>query len=130
MLPKGLSEQGIRKLAEIGETIYGVKIQLPTKEQQEEAKAEIESILPPEKGYVTIPFVRQVLIGLEYAKTHYFCPLMLDDIIAGKEIKISDYKKIEEGRYYYENEEASCAFAGVVSVGRVSATFRKCRWGF
>lgn len=63
----------------------------------EEAKAEIEAILPPKSGYVTIPFVRQVLIGLEHAKAHFRCS-MLEDIIAGKEPNISDYKKIEEGQ--------------------------------
>lgn len=33
MLPKGLEEQEIRALAEIGKTVFGVKIQLPTEEQ-------------------------------------------------------------------------------------------------
>lgn len=94
MLPKGLEEQEIRTLAEIGKTVFGVKIQLPTEEQQKEAKAEMEAILFPENSYVTIPYVRQVLIGLEYVKTH-FCCLMSDDMMAGKEINISEYKEVE-----------------------------------
>lgn len=60
----------------------------------EEAKAEIEAILPPKSGYVTIPYVRQVLIGLEYVKTH-FCCLMPDDATAGKEVNIPDDKEVE-----------------------------------
>lgn len=94
MLPKGIDAEGIRELSKIG-TKASSKVQLPTEKEVEEAKAEIEAILPPESGYVTIPFVRQVLIGLEYAKTHYFCPSMLDDIINGKEINILDYKEVE-----------------------------------
>lgn len=97
MLPKGLYEQGIWKLSEIGKEVFDIRVQF-SEEEQNKAKAEIKAILPPKEGYVTIPFVRQVLIGLEYAKTHYFCPSMLDDIIAGKEINISDYKKIEESQ--------------------------------
>lgn len=94
MLPKGLGEQEIRTLSEIGKTVFGVKIQLPTEEQQKEAKAEMEAILSPENSYVTIPFVRQVLIGLEYVKTH-FCCLMPDDVTAGKEVHIPDDKEVE-----------------------------------
>lgn len=97
MLPKGIDAEGIHELSEIGKQVPAIRVQF-SKEEQDEAKVEIEAILPPKSGYVTIPFVRQVLIGLEYAKTHYFCPSMLDDIINGKEIKISDYKKIEEGK--------------------------------
>lgn len=97
MLPKGLYEQGIWKLSEIGKEVFDIRVQF-SEEEQNKAKAEIEAILPPESGYVTVPYVRQVLIGLEYAKTHYFCPSMLDDIINGKEINISDYKKCEEGK--------------------------------
>lgn len=97
VLPKELNAEGIQELSEIGKQVPAIRVQF-SKEEQDEAKAEIEAILPPKSGYVTIPFVRQVLIGLEYAKTHYFCPSMLDDIIAGKEINISDYKKIEESQ--------------------------------
>lgn len=96
MLPEGLNEQGIRELSEIGKLAPDIRVQF-SKEEQDKAKAEIEAILPPESGYVTIPYVRQVLIGLEYAKTHFRCS-MLEDIIAGKEINESDYKKCEEGK--------------------------------
>lgn len=96
MLPEGLNEQGIRELSEIGKRAPDIRAQF-SKEEQDEAKAEIEAILPPESGYVTIPYVRQVLIGLEHAKTHFRCS-MLDDVMAGKKINDSDYKKYVEGK--------------------------------
>lgn len=96
MLPKGIDAEGIRELSKIG-TKASSKLQLPTEKEVEEAKAEIEAILPPEESYVMIPFVRQVLIGLEYAKSHFRCS-MLDDVTAGKKINDSDYKKYVEGK--------------------------------
>ena len=93
MLPKGIDEQRIRKLSEIGKAVFGEKMQLPTEEEQEKAKAEIEAILKPPEGYVTIPYVRQVLTGLDFARTH-FRFTMLDDIINGVEGDVADYKGV------------------------------------
>lgn len=93
MLSEDFKPQWIRELNEVGKQLQDVTVKIPSLAEQQETKDIIEQILPPEKGYVFMGFVRNVLIGLEYAETHY-CDLvsMLDDIKAGEKPNISDYK--------------------------------------
>lgn len=91
MLSKDFHPEWIRKLSKVGKQLQDVTVKIPSLAEQQEAKDIIEQILPPEKGHVTMEYVRSVLIGLEYAETH-FRYSMFDDIKAGNKPNISDYK--------------------------------------
>lgn len=81
-LPNDLTDPDIRALNEIGKSLRDVLVQLPSQEELDKAKAVIERILLPKaKNY----YVIHVLIGYEYARTHYRNPQnsLLDDIING-----------------------------------------------
>ena len=91
MITKDFAPEWIRKLYEVGKQLQGVSVEIPSDAEQQEAKNIIEQILPPKEGHVIMGYVRNVLIGLRYAETH-FRYSMLDDIKAGKKTNISDYK--------------------------------------
>lgn len=90
-LTKDFKPEWIRELNEVGKQLENVTVKLPSRDDLERAKVIIENILPPQHGEVTMGYVRNVLLGLEYAETHSRCTL-LDDIKAGRQWKISDYK--------------------------------------
>lgn len=86
----------IRALNDVGKQLQNITVAIPSADEQQKAKHIIERILPPaDQGYVTMEYTRNVLIALEYAKTHYRCSL-LDDIKEGRKYDISDYKWQEE----------------------------------
>lgn len=86
----------IRKLNEVGKQLQDVSVKIPPIDEQERAKAVIEQILPPEEGYVTMGYVRNVLTGLEYAETHFRKSSMLDDIKENRwqQYDISEYQSL------------------------------------
>ncbi|MCM1127052.1 MAG: hypothetical protein NC429_11340 [Lachnospiraceae bacterium] len=93
MLTKDFKEKEIRELHKIGKQLENVDVKIPSIEEQEEAKKIIEQILPPkDKGYVTMNYVRDVLIGLGYAEKHFRHSSMLDDIKENTLHDISEYK--------------------------------------
>ena len=91
MITKDFKPEWIRELKDVSKQLQDVTVKIPSLAEQQEAKDIIEQILPPEEGYVNMGYVRDVLIGLRYAETHYRYS-MLDDIKAGKKTNISDYK--------------------------------------
>lgn len=86
----------IRKLNEVGKQLQDVCVKIPPIDEQKRAKAVIEQILPPEEGYVTMGYVRNVLTGLEYAETHFRKISMLDDIKENRwqQYDISEYQSL------------------------------------
>lgn len=84
----------IRVLNEIGKQLQNIEVRIPSTQEQEEAKEIIEQILPPsDAGRVNLPYVRSVLIAFEYALGHVKSGnFMMEDIMSGKEISVSDYK--------------------------------------
>ncbi|MCM1263017.1 MAG: hypothetical protein NC313_09890 [Butyrivibrio sp.] len=91
MITEDFKPEGIRALNKFYKRLEGVAVELPSLVEQEKAKDIIEKILPPDEGEVNMDYVRRVLIALKYVETH-FPDSMLDDIKAGKEINISEYK--------------------------------------
>lgn len=90
---KDLKPAWVQELNEIGKRLENVDIRIPSFDEQLEAKETLEQILPG-IGQVTLPYVRSVLIALEYAKTHFHRESkksMLDNIKAGKQISIKYY---------------------------------------
>lgn len=79
MLSKDFVPEWIRELNKVGKLLQDIIVKIPSAAKQKEAKNIIEQIIPPEEGYVTMKYVRNVLIGLEYAGTHFRWS-MLDDI--------------------------------------------------
>lgn len=96
MITKDFKPEWIRKLNEVSKQLEKVDVTLPSLAEEKEAKNIIEQILPPEEGTVTRDYVRRVLIALYYAETHFRSgSSMLNDIKAGKELIISEYKEPE-----------------------------------
>lgn len=93
MLSEDFKPEWIKELNEVSKQLQDVTVRIPSAAEQQEAKGIIEQILPPEESYVIMGYVRNVLIGLEYAETHFRGSIsMLDDIKADKKPNISDYK--------------------------------------
>lgn len=92
MIPKNFKPEWIRELNDIGTQLQDVTVRIPSDVEQQEAKAIIEEILPPDQGSVNMPYVRNVLIAYKYAEEH-FGGAMLKDIEAGKKCRVSDYQK-------------------------------------
>lgn len=92
----------IRELHRIADQIDDTDVHIPSDQIQSAAKRKIEDILPPNHGKVTGPYVKSVLIALEYAKTHICLTsgkTMLEDIQQGK-FEMKDYIKNMLNRYY------------------------------
>lgn len=90
---ENLSEKTLKKLKEISRLIAG-GVKLPLFSESMEAKKVLETVLTGE-GAVNQRYAQDVLIALSYAneKKDYFTGnLMLDDIIAGKNIIFTRYQ--------------------------------------
>lgn len=93
---RNLTPDCIRKLHRIAQMLENISVDLPSKEDILDAKAEIERILtPPQGGYVTLPYAASILIALNYAKGHVHQKsgsTLLNDIKTGKRIVLSQYR--------------------------------------
>ena len=84
----------IEELNRVGNQLRDVTVRIPTEEELQQAKQEIENILPPPNGNpIMMSYVRNVLFALEYAQTH-FSDIMLDDIKNGVKVDVADYKGV------------------------------------
>lgn len=94
MITQDYKPEWIRALHQIGLQLRDVTVKLPSESEIKRAKTLIEQILPPPSGGVHESYVRDVLMGEDYAKTH-FCNScsMLEDIKAGREIDMTHYRK-------------------------------------
>ena len=93
MLLENFKPEWIRALNEVSKQLQNVTVRIPSFTEQQKAKDIIEQILPPEEGQVTMGYVRNVLIALEYARWHAKPGnSMMDDIISGEQISVPDYK--------------------------------------
>lgn len=94
MISRDFAPEWIRELHKIADQITDTDVHMPSEQTQSKAKGIIEDILPPDYGRVNRPYVKSVLIALEYAKTH-ICQTsgksMLEDIQQGKSIDVSKY---------------------------------------
>lgn len=97
-----LSAETIRALSDLATLLCDVDIHTPSQAQLAQDKADIETVLPPDKGVVREPYAMLVSVAYEYARTHYRDEnhSLLSDIQGGQKVKdidISSYKfKLEE----------------------------------
>lgn len=95
MLEKVKEDTGIRKLNKIGRNLRGKTIKLPSEKEIIDAKEKLEKdFFKDSEGRINISYIRNVLIGLNYADTHFHYKhkvSLLDDINNNKKIYINSY---------------------------------------
>ena len=95
LLEKVKEDIGIRKLNKIGRNLKDKIIKLPSEKETIDAKEKLEKdFFRDSEGRINFSYARNVLIGLNYAETHFHYKRkvsLLDDINNNNKIYINSY---------------------------------------
>lgn len=97
--PAGVTEDTIWVLKDFYKELAGRKLRMPTKQDILDCQADIESLLPPDKGYVTYNFANEVAAACQYCKEYYLSngKSILDILINNPNIKKFNFADPENG---------------------------------